>query len=224
MTDPLGNCDSGHLSHLLEVSSNLSIHLFLQKSNKVAYKSFACYNQIIRKSFETRRLPGGGAAFQTFLWKKEAKQMPYMDAWDSSLNPPAKAIYFLLQRYADNTTHHCWPSIGTLVVKSGFSRPTVKKALRELVLGKWLIIRPRIRKDHGRSSNDYELLNPLGKQHSRGRQAEYPEAGKEVAGPRQADCPELNQITNSVNYSGNKNKSRTPKGFASLGIDFDKKN
>ena len=149
--------------------------------------------------------------------------MPKKDAWDSSLTPPAKTIYFLLQRYADNETHHCWPAIGTLVIKSGFSRPTVKKALRELVQGKWLVIRPRIRQDHGRSSNDYELLNPLGKQVSWGGQRENPGPGKQVAGPRQADCPELTHRTTPDNYPGNQKKNHTPKGFASLGIDFDKK-
>jgi hypothetical protein len=43
-----------------------------------------------------------------------------------------KAVLAALAGFADNDTGECWPSVGTLAIKTGFSTATVKRALRIL--------------------------------------------------------------------------------------------
>ena len=140
--------------------------------------------------------------------------------WDDNrLGCNAKAIYKLLEEYANYENRICWPSLATLVEKSSLSKPTVKKGLRELEQYHWLTINHCNRKQDGHCSNNYKLLNPLAEEISAAEGQEiYPCRGKQLTPSGQAAYPERIQLTEANNRRGN----RTPRGFASLGIQFDK--
>ena len=143
--------------------------------------------------------------------------MPYKYVWDDgTLSAHAKEIYKLLEQYAGNQDRHCWPSVATLVEKSSLSRPTVKKALRELAQKGWVVIRHCSREVNGHSSNDYELRNPLCGQRPSAGQAASPQGGNPLTREGQSACPELIQRTKSMNRRG----KSTPRGFASLGVQL----
>ena len=48
------------------------------------------------------------------------------------LRPPAKAVLKELAWYANDEGENAWPSVRTLAERTGFSRRTVQKILREL--------------------------------------------------------------------------------------------
>jgi hypothetical protein len=136
--------------------------------------------------------------------------------WDDGrLGCIAKALYKLLEEYADYQNKICWPSIATLVEKSSLSKPTVRKGLRELEQYHWVMIDHCSRKLNGHSSNNYELRNPLSKESQATEgQANYRCGGKQLSLPGQALCPERNPLTKTMNRRG----KSTPRGFASLGV------
>lgn len=55
------------------------------------------------------------------------------DVWDLDVSLKAKALFSVLQKFRDNKTGYCWPSHGTLAKMLSVSRPTVIKAVEELV-------------------------------------------------------------------------------------------
>ena len=59
--------------------------------------------------------------------------MKYFNVWqESELSFTAKGVYCLLRQFANNITLECWPSVGRMCELAGLSKPTLRKALKEL--------------------------------------------------------------------------------------------
>lgn len=54
-------------------------------------------------------------------------------AWKQDLDPTPKFVLLALSDHANDVDFTCWPSLSLLVKKTGFSRPTIWKAIDRLV-------------------------------------------------------------------------------------------
>lgn len=54
-------------------------------------------------------------------------------AWKQPLDPTAKFVLLALADHANDVDFTCWPSLNSLQTKTGFSRPTIWKAIDRLV-------------------------------------------------------------------------------------------
>lgn len=122
--------------------------------------------------------------------------------WDiDGLQFHAKGIYCLLSKFTD-AGGKCWPGLDKLAQLSGLSKPTVKKAIKELQQAGYVIIQRR----KGNTGVDLPHLyilpymdrgkeiTPRGKDVTGEGQGDYPGRGKEVT-------PNLFIITNPKNYT-----------------------
>src|SRR5699024_11510940 len=78
---------------------------------------------------------------------------------DRSLKASDKSLYMALCFYADNKTSECFPSRKTLWETAGISDKTFRKSLDTLKDKGYIDVVNRYRKDGGRMSNTYILLD-----------------------------------------------------------------
>jgi hypothetical protein len=95
------------------------------------------------------------------LWQYKLLRCEVMPYWleifdQENLDFFAKGIYALLGKYADDGGK-CWPSISTLCRKSGLSRSTIKRAIKNLVEAGCLEIMRRKTSAGDSDSNIYLL-------------------------------------------------------------------
>lgn len=74
------------------------------------------------------------------------------------LNMREKICFVVLQKFADNETHTCFPSLNKLAAIIGCSKPTVIKALKGLEEKGLILKKRRKREDGGHTSNLYTIL------------------------------------------------------------------
>ena len=74
------------------------------------------------------------------------------------LNMREKICFVVLQKFADNETHTCFPSLNKLAAIIGCSKPTVIKALKGLEEKGLILKKRRKRADGGHTSNLYTIL------------------------------------------------------------------
>lgn len=83
--------------------------------------------------------------------------MGYYDSiYASSLPHRAVTVYMYLKDRA-NREGSCWPGIRTIAKELGLSQATVKRALRDLEAGGWIVRTPRHRANGSRTSNNYKV-------------------------------------------------------------------
>ena len=70
----------------------------------------------------------------------------------------AVAVYAAIARHADNDTGECWPSLSTLCEMTGWTRPTVKRAIKRLVDGGALAVVTRHTDAGGQQTNQYRCV------------------------------------------------------------------
>jgi hypothetical protein len=77
------------------------------------------------------------------------------DVWGLDMSLKAKALFSVFQKFRDNKTGYCWPSYGTLAKALSVSRPTVLKAVEELVQAGLVKKETRCGEDGQQTSNGY---------------------------------------------------------------------
>ena len=163
--------------------------------------------------------------------------MKYFNVWqESDLSFTAKGVYCLLRQFADNTTLRCWPSVGRMSELSGLSKPTLRKALKDLAKHHCLLIMHKVSGRGVICSNRYQLLcpdersgpDPGCKKLTVARKTFTPDGkeisgdGKQLTGEGKQFSPNLSKRTPPRNFSPEGNgscKNKIPRAFASLGID-----
>lgn len=83
------------------------------------------------------------------------------DVWGLDLSLRAKALFSVFQKFRDNKTGHCWPSYGTLSKMLSVSRPTVIKAVEELVQAGLVKKETRCGEDGQQTSNGYWVASSV---------------------------------------------------------------
>ena len=163
--------------------------------------------------------------------------MKYFNVWqESELSFTAKGVYCLLRQFANNITLECWPSVGRMCELAGLSKPTLRKALKELTDRRFLRIIPTVSVRGVVCVNHYQLINPDersgpdpgGKMITPDGKTFTPD-GKEISGDRKQltvegkqFSPNLSKRTLTRNSSTEGNgscKNKIPRAYASLGID-----
>ena len=156
--------------------------------------------------------------------------MKYFNVWqESELSFTAKGVYCLLRQFANNTTLKCWPSVGRMCELAGLSKPTLRKALKELATHHCLMIMHDVSKRGVIHSNQYRLLrpdersgpDPGGKMLACEGKTFTPD-GKQLTVEGKLLSPNLfkRTIPNNLSSEGDGSRAkRIPKAFASLGID-----
>ena len=76
--------------------------------------------------------------------------------YQEDLSLRSKLVYMYLKDRA-NKEGQCWPAIQTIGRDLGLSRSTVKRALKELEQGSFLVKQGRKRENHGDTSNLYHM-------------------------------------------------------------------
>lgn len=82
-------------------------------------------------------------------------------AFDLNVSPKAKLLFFAFQTFRDGATGYCWPSHATLARMVGVSRPTVIKAIDELVRVGVVKKEVRCRESGLQSSNGYWVASSV---------------------------------------------------------------
>ena len=82
----------------------------------------------------------------------------YSAIYQEDLPARSKLVYMYLKDRANNDGQ-CWPAIQTIGRDLGLSRSTVKRALKELERGSFLVKQSRKRENKGDTSNLYTLLS-----------------------------------------------------------------
>ena len=80
----------------------------------------------------------------------------YSAIYQEDLPARSKLVYLYLKDRA-NKEGQCWPSIQTIGRDLGLSRSTVKRALKELERGSFLVKQGRKRENKGDTSNLYHI-------------------------------------------------------------------
>ena len=84
--------------------------------------------------------------------------MGYYDSiYAARLPRRAVTVYMYLKDRA-NREGSCWPGIRTIAEELNLSRATVKRALRDLETGGWIVKTPRRRDNGSRTSNNYKIV------------------------------------------------------------------
>lgn len=81
----------------------------------------------------------------------------YSAIYQEDLSARAKLVYMYLKDRA-NKEGQCWPAIRTIGKDIGLSRSTVKRALKELEQGSFLVKQSRKRENDGDTSNLYLII------------------------------------------------------------------
>lgn len=81
----------------------------------------------------------------------------YSAIYQEDLPARSKLVYMYLKDRA-NKEGQCWPAIQTIGRDLGLSRSTVKRALRELEQGSFLVKQSRKRENKGDTSNLYLII------------------------------------------------------------------
>ena len=163
--------------------------------------------------------------------------MKYFNVWqESELSFTAKGVYCLLRQFANNTTLRCWPSVGRMCELAGLSKPTLRKAMKDLEKNQCLLIMHTFNDRGVICANQYQLLcpdersgpDPGGKMITPDGKTFTPD-GKEISGDRKQltvegkqFSPNLSKRTLTRNSSTEGNgscKNKIPRAYASLGID-----
>ena len=162
--------------------------------------------------------------------------MKYFNVWqESELSFTAKGVYCLLRQFANNITLECWPSVGRMCELAGLSKPTLRKALKELADRRFLRIIPTVSVRGVVCVNHYQLINPdersgpdPGAKIPAGEGKNLTPAGKNFTaggknftGGGKNFTPNLSNrtIPNNCFSEGNGSRAkRIPRAFASLGI------
>lgn len=109
---------------------------------------------------------------------------------DSGVSAAAVRVYIELARYADGDTGEAFPSVDTIGAGAGYSRTTVKQAIKALVRIGAVTVHERVADDGGRSSNLYVLrLDDPNITADDPRSAERPPPVGRATDPRSASRP-----------------------------------
>lgn len=76
--------------------------------------------------------------------------------YQEDMSARSKLVYMYLKDRA-NKEGQCWPAIQTIGRDLGLSRSTVKRAIRELEQGNFLVKQSRKRENKGDTSNLYHI-------------------------------------------------------------------
>ena len=76
--------------------------------------------------------------------------------YQEDMSARSKLVYMYLKDRA-NKEGQCWPAIQTIGRDLGLSRSTVKRALKELERGSFLVKQSRKRENKGDTSNLYQI-------------------------------------------------------------------
>lgn len=76
--------------------------------------------------------------------------------YQEDMSARSKLVYMYLKDRA-NKDGQCWPAIQTIGRDLGLSRSTVKRALKELERGSFLVKQSRKRENKGDTSNLYQI-------------------------------------------------------------------
>ena len=163
--------------------------------------------------------------------------MKYFNVWqESELSFTAKGVYCLLRQFANNVTLKCWPSVGKMCELAGLSKPTLRKALKDLEKNQCLLIMHTVNDRGVICANQYQLLcpdersgpgsggctiTPDGKKFTPDGKGITVD-GKQLTLEGKNFTPNLSKrtITNNLSNEGNGScKNKIPRAFASLGID-----
>ena len=163
--------------------------------------------------------------------------MKYFNVWqESELSFTAKGVYCLLRQFANNSTLRCWPSVGKMCELAGLSKPTLRKALKDLEKNQCLLIMHIVNDRGVICANQYQLLCPDERSGpGPGGYTIIPEGktftpegkeitvdGKQLTVEGKQFSPNLSKRTYPRNSSTEGNgscKNKIPRAFASLGID-----
>ena len=164
--------------------------------------------------------------------------MKYFNVWqESELSFTAKGVYCLLRQFANNATLRCWPSVGKMCELAGLSKPTLRKALKDLEKNQCLLIMHIVNDRGVICANQYQLLCPDERSGpGPGGYTIIPEGktftpegkeitvdGKQLTVEGKQFSPNLSKRTYPRNSSTEGNgscKNKIPRAFASLGIDL----
>lgn len=80
-------------------------------------------------------------------------------AFDNKLSPRAARVLLVLMAHSSKESE-CYPSIKTIMDKTGLSKDTVRKAIQDLEERGYIEIDPRVGK--GGKYNYYFIFNPFG--------------------------------------------------------------
>ena len=78
--------------------------------------------------------------------------------YSEKFTPAAKLTYAVVQGHVDEYGK-AWPSLGVIASKSGLSKSSVQRALRELIAAGLVTAEERRRKDGGQASNAYTITS-----------------------------------------------------------------
>ena len=163
--------------------------------------------------------------------------MKFFNVWqESELSFTAKGVYCLLRQFANNSTLRCWPSVGKMCELAGLSKPTLRKALKDLEKNQCLLIMHIVNDRGVICANQYQLLCPDERSGpGPGGYTIIPEGktftpegkeitvdGKQLTVEGKQFSPNLSKRTYPRNSSTEGNgscKNKIPRAFASLGID-----
>lgn len=85
-------------------------------------------------------------------WASIPRWLLYSD----KITPAAKLTYTVVQGHVDEYGK-AWPSLNTIATKSGLSKSSVQRALRELTKAGLVQAEERRRKDGGQAANVYTI-------------------------------------------------------------------
>ena len=91
--------------------------------------------------------------------KKRNFFMTQNEIFEIGLGPYELAVYFYLNRLADNSTSEAFPSYPTIAKKCGMGRTKAYYAVETLIEKELLLKQPRI-DETGQTSNLYTVLDP----------------------------------------------------------------
>lgn len=80
----------------------------------------------------------------------------FRNIYQEDMSARSKLVYMYLKDRA-NKDGQCWPAIQTIGRDLGLSRSTVKRALKELERGSFLVKQSRKRENKGDTSNLYQI-------------------------------------------------------------------
>ena len=84
--------------------------------------------------------------------------MSYYDSiYAAQLPHRARTVYMYLKDRA-NRDGACWPGIRTIARELGLSQATVRRALKDLENGGWIVKTPRYRDNGSSTSNFYKVI------------------------------------------------------------------
>ena len=91
---------------------------------------------------------------------KQHVQLPNNMTYNDDINPKDLLVYTTIKRYMNKETKSCFPSINTIVEKSGVSKPTVLKSIDKLQKANYIKV-GKIGRNNLYTFNSYKNFEPF---------------------------------------------------------------